>query len=60
MKRYKVTFDIFMSTGNTVNETVTVEAGNKKNACMRAMLEISKKGIYAGNFKQVKSVEEVA
>lgn len=60
MKKFNVIFEVFMSDGNAINEMITVEAGNKKNACSRALLEISKRSIYNGKFKKIKSVEEVA
>ena len=60
MKKFNVIFEVFMADGHPVNETVTVEAGNKKNACSRALLEMSKRAAYSGKFKQIKSVEEVA
>lgn len=60
MKKYNVIFEVFMSGGASINETITVEAGNKKNACSRALLEMSKLTIYSGKYKRIKSVEEVA
>lgn len=60
MKKFNVIFEVFMGDGHPVNETVTVEAGNKKNACSRALLEMSKRVVYSGKFKRIKSVEEVA
>lgn len=59
MKKYNVIFEVFMPGGTTINETITVEAGNKKNACSRALLEMSKRTVYSGKFKKIKSVEEV-
>ena len=60
MKKFNVVFEVFMGNGSQISETITVEAGNKKNACSRALLEMSKRGIYYGKFKRIKSVEEVA
>lgn len=60
MKKFNVIFEVFMADGHPVNETITVEADNKRNACSRALLEMSKWAGYSGKFKQIKSVEEVA
>ena len=60
MKKFNVIFEVFTGDGRPISETVTVEAGNKKTACSRALLEMSKRAIYSGKFKRIKSVEEVA
>lgn len=59
MKKFKVVFEVFRSNNYTENKIVSVEAGNKKIACTRAMAEINRQGDYSGYFKKVKSVEEV-
>lgn len=60
MKKFKVVFEVFRSNNYTENKTVSVEAGNKKIACTRAMTEINRQGDYSEYFKKIKSVEEVA
>lgn len=60
MKKFKVVFEVYRSNTYTENKTVSVEAGNKKLACTRAMAEINRQGDYSGYFKKIKSVEEVA
>lgn len=59
MKKFKVIFEVYMPAGNHINETVMVEAGNMKTACVRAMAEMSKLTIYEGKYKKIKSVEAV-
>lgn len=60
MKKFNVIFEVYRSNTYTEDKTVSVEAGNKKLACMRAMAEINRQGDYSSYFKKVKSVEEVA
>lgn len=58
MKQYNVTFEIFRGSNYKGIETVTVEAGTKKLAVMRAMGVINKIKDYKELFKSVVKVEE--
>lgn len=60
MKKFNVIFEVYRSNTYTENKTVSVEAGNKKLACTRAMAEINKQGDYSGYFKKIKSIEVMA
>lgn len=60
MRKFNVTFEVFMSTGKKQNKTITIEAGNKKLAALRAMMEINKLEGYSQLYKNVVKVEEVA
>lgn len=65
MKKWKVIVEISnydygkndVDKRSVTTKTVTVEAGNKKLACVRALAEIAK--IEGDVWKSVKSVEEV-
>ena len=62
MKKYKVTFEVFRNSGSerkTERKAIEVEAGNKKLAIMRAMMEINKMAGYSELYKQVAGIEEV-
>jgi len=62
MKKYKVTFEVFRNSGSdrkTERKTIEVEAGNKKLAMTRAMMEIGKIPGYSELYKQVAGIEEV-
>ena len=60
MKNYNVTFEIFRGSNHKAIETVTVEAGTKKMAVMRAMGLINKNESYKNLFKNLIKVEEIA
>lgn len=60
MRKFNVTFEVFMSTGKKQNKTIMVEAGNKKLAALRGMMEINKLDGYSQLYKNVVKVEEVA
>ena len=63
MKKYIVTIDIhrYIDDYKAVAEPkiIEVEAGNKRIASLRAMMELNKDKEYAGLYKTLKSVEEV-
>lgn len=59
MKSYEVTFEIFLANGGKTYETVTIEAGNKRYAAVRAMMEVNKNKECAQLFKNLVSVREV-
>ena len=59
MRKFNVTFEVFMSTGKKQNKVIVVEAGNKKLAALRAMMEINKLDGYSQLYKNVVKVEEV-
>ena len=62
MRKYNVVFDIFNGEGQKSSKVVTVEAGNKKLAVVRALGELTlmNNGEYEGLYKQIAKVEEVA
>ena len=60
MKYFNVTFEIHRGTNHKEYKTVKVEAGNKKLATIRGMIEINKISGYSDLFKNVVKVEEVA
>lgn len=60
MRKFNVTFEVFMSTGKKQNKVIAVEAGNKKLAALRGMMEINKLDGYSQLYKNVVKVEEVA
>lgn len=60
MRKFNVTFEVFMPTGKKQNRVVVVEAGNKKLAALRAMTEINKLDGYSQLYKNVVKIEEVA
>lgn len=60
MKKYVVEFEIFFGDGNKGYKTVTIEAGSKKIAALRAMTEINKDQSVAQLYKNLLSVREVA
>lgn len=62
MNNYVVTFEVFdngtaESPFGTSIKKITVEAGNKKLAAVRAMSEINKIAGYSGLYKNIISVE---
>ena len=59
MRKFNVTFVVFMNDGTKQDKTVFVEAGNKKLAALRGMLEINKIDEYSQLYKNVKRIEEV-
>ncbi len=62
MRKYNVIFEIFNGAGQKFMETISVEAGNKRLAVIRAMglIKTINNGQYESNYKQVAKVEEVA
>lgn len=58
MKKFKVTFKV---RGDKVNENVSfeVEAGNKRAAVARAMLQMAESNAYSNLYKTLENVEEV-
>lgn len=60
MKKYVVEFEFFFGDGQRGYKTVTVEAGNKKIAAVRAMGEINKDPSVAQLYKNLLGVREVA
>lgn len=60
MKNYVVEFEIFDENGKKSYRTVSVEAGNKKIAAVRAMSKINKDQSVAQLYKNLLSVREVA
>lgn len=60
MKKYVVEFEIFEENGNKSYRSVQIEAGNKKYAAVRAMMEINKDKSVAQLYKNLLSVREVA
>lgn len=59
MRKFNVTFEVFVSAGTKQNKTITVEAGTKKLAALRAMVEINKIDGYSQLYKNVIGIEEV-
>lgn len=60
MRKFNVTFEVFLAGNQKTNKTVVVEAGNKKLAALRAMVEINKLDGYSGLYKNVIKIEEAA
>lgn len=60
MRKFTVTFEVFLESGKKFLKSLTVEAGNKKLAGIRAMGEINKDEQCSGLYKNLKSIEEVA
>lgn len=59
MRKFNVIFEVFMKTGKKQNKAILIEAGNKKLAALRAMMEINKLDGYSQLYKNVVKVEEV-
>ena len=59
MKKYRVIFEVFRGGPNPEIKSVDVEAGNKKLALTRGMMEINKLPGYSDLFKKVRNIEEV-
>ena len=59
MKTFRVTFEVFMNDGTKEYKPVIVEAGTKKLAAVRAMIEINKIEGYSMLYKNVHSIAEV-
>lgn len=57
MRHYIVTFEVFR-VDRREYRSVTVEAGTKKLAMLRAMTAINKQPGYAELYKTIKSIEE--
>lgn len=60
MRKFIVTFEVFMNNGHKENREIQVEAGNKKLAALRGMMEINKLSGYSNLYKNVVKIEEVA
>ena len=60
MKTYIVEFEIFNDDGKKSYRTVTIEAGNKKFAAVRAMMKVNEDKSVAQLYKNLLSVREVA
>lgn len=60
MKNYRVTFEVFRNDGSKEYRPVVVEAGTKKLAAVRAMIEINKIEGYATLYKNIHAIVEVA
>lgn len=64
MKHYRVTFEIFpdlnLVAHKVLTAEITVEAGNKKLAMIRALSDIGKCPEFSGMYKNVLKIEEVA
>lgn len=59
MKKWEVNFVVYSDNNRTERKKFLIEAGNKKLATTRGMLEINKLPNYKDKYKQVVSVEEV-
>lgn len=59
MKKWKVVFEVYREAGKEIKDII-IEAGNKKIAMMRAMVEINNLAGYSELFKKVNRIEEVA
>lgn len=59
MKKWEVNFVVYYDGNRTERKKFLIEAGNKKLATTRGMLEINKLPNYKDKYKQVVSVEEV-
>lgn len=59
MRKFDVTFEVFLSNTQKIHRTVTVEAGNKKTAALRGMIEINKLNDFSEYYKTVVKIEEV-
>lgn len=60
MKNYRVTFEVFKNDGSKEYRPVVVEAGTKKLAAVRAMIEINKIDGYSTLYKNIHTIVEVA
>lgn len=60
MKHYKVLFKVYHSKNHVETKALTVEAGTKALAAIRAMQELCKDEKYKEKYKTLESVEEVA
>ena len=58
MKKFKVVFKIFWERYPSFREII-VEAGTKKSASIRAMIELNKDTRISGLYKTIESIEEV-
>lgn len=59
MNKYNVTFEVFLADKMKGKKSIIVEAGNKKLAILRAMLEINKLEEFKTRYKKVINAEEV-
>lgn len=59
MRKFNVTFEIFNANGTKSKNTITIEAGNKKMAALRAMVAINKFDGYSELYKNIIKIEEV-
>lgn len=61
MNKYVVTFVVHHDSKNKENVSITVEAGSKKLASLRAMMELRNNRPDCNDlFKTIKSIEEAA
>lgn len=60
MRKFDVTFEVFLSNTQKIYRTITIEAGTKKMAALRAMTEINKLNDFSEHYKNVIKIEEVA
>lgn len=59
MKQWKVGIKVYRGLGHIDYRTITVTAGNKRIAMMRALTEIGKNKEFEGLYKTVATIEEV-
>lgn len=59
MRHFHVTFEIYLDANRKEFKTISVEAGTKKLAVIRAMAELNKLNGYSNLFKNTVRVEEV-
>jgi len=60
MKHYKVLYKIYHSKGHVETKALTVEAGTKALAAIRALKELSMDENYKEKYKTLDRVEEVS
>ena len=59
MKQFKVIIDVYHSKNHVETKALTVEAGNKRLAGLRALGEISKQKEFIDLYKSIRSIELV-
>lgn len=59
MKKYEVTIRVYYSRQKIEDKTVTVEAGNKKQAYLAALRQLESTPGTSGLYKDVMRIEEV-
>lgn len=60
MYKYEVNIKVYMEKNRSEEVIITVEAGNKKLAAIRALLEINKNPKYKDLYKNVEEVKITA